>query len=228
MKKIIIFSLMLISALSVDAQRKRTRTATSQGNVVVRFGMGINSHKEDPDLDPLFKSTNFNFSPSVGYMVIDNLELGVDFGIDYMTYDDITTQSPLTKTIGDYTDVNFGVYAYKYFPLNNWFAFTTSAHLGLSTGTYNTTNIVGAVSTVNKSMSGTRNGVGGAVNFGMGFTPYNAFALYADIAGLGVQTMKSDGDNANDTVNTTDAGFNVWRGTQLSFVWYFGRGLWKK
>lgn len=229
MKKIIIFSLMLISALSVDAQRKRTRTATSQGNVVVRFGMGLNSEKVDPDLDRIYTSTNFNFTPSIGYMVIDNLELGVNFGVDYMTYEDVTLQSPTTKTIGDHTDINFGVYAQKYFPLNNWFAFTTSADLGLKTGTYNRTNVVGAISTVDKTASGTRNGVGGAINFGFAFTPYNAFALQANVAGLGVQTMKEDGDLSNDTVNYTDAGFNVWRNAyNLSIVWYFGRGLWKK
>lgn len=228
MKKIIIFSLMLISALSVDAQRKRTRTATSQGNVVVRLGMGLNSHKEDPDLDPIYKSTTFNFTPSVGYMVIDNLELGVDFMVDYMTYDDVTTQSPLKKTTGDQTTVGFGVYGLKYFPLNNWFSFTTSAHLGMNTGTYNQTDILGAVSTVNRANSGTKNGVGGSVNFGFAFTPYNAFMLQADIAGLGVQNTKWDGDLSNDTVNTTDAGFNVYRGANLSLVWFFGRGLWKK
>jgi hypothetical protein len=228
MKKIIIFSLMLISALSVDAQRKRTRTATSQGNVVVRFGMGLNSTKWDPDLDPITKSTNFHFSPSVGYMVIDNLELGVDFGVDYMTEDDIQTQSPLGKTITDMTDVNFGVYAYKYFPLNNWFAFTTSAHLGMSTGTVSVTDIAGATSTTNKALSGSTNGVYGAIRAGFGFTPYNAFMVHANFATLGVETKKWDGDLSNDTVNYTDGGLNVLKGANLSIVWFFGRGLWKK
>ncbi|MBL7774140.1 MAG: outer membrane beta-barrel protein [Chitinophagaceae bacterium] len=228
MKKIIIFSLMLISAFTVDAQRKRTRTATSQGNVVVRFGMGLNSSKVDPDLDELYKSTSFNFSPSVGYMVIDNLELGVDFMVDYMTYEDFTKQSPVNKVTGDHTDVGFGVYAQKYFPLNNWFSLTTSANLGMKTGTYNRNVIVGAVNTVDPTGTGTRNGVGGSINFGMGFTPYNAFGLFANIASLGVQTMKEDDNNSNDTVNSTDAGFNVWRQSSVSFVWFFGRGLWKK
>ena len=63
----------------------------------------------------------------------------------------------------------------------------------------------------------------------MAFTPYNAFSLQAKIAGLGVSNTKVDYDNSNDTVNTTDAGFNVWRNAySLEFVWYFGRGLWKK
>lgn len=229
MKKIIIFSLMLISALSVDAQRKRTRTATSQGNVVVRMGLGLNTSKVDPDLDELYKQTTFNFTPSVGYMVIDNLELGVDFNIDYTTGEDTYVQSPLNKTMHDATNVGFGVYAYKYFPLNNWFALTTSAHLGMKTGTYNTTDVNGSVSTINKANSGSMNGVGGAIGFGFGFTPYNAFGIFAEVANLGVQSMKMDGDNSNDTVNSTDAGFNVWRNqSNISFVWFFGRGLWKK
>ena len=46
---------------------------------------------------------------------------------------------------------------------------------------------------------------------------------------LGVGSMKTDFDGANNTVNTTNAGFNVWRNPyNMSIVWYFGRGLWKK
>jgi hypothetical protein len=230
MKKLIIFSLMIVSALSVDAQRKRTRTATSQGNVVVRLGMGVNSEKVDPDLDPVYRETRISFNPTVGYMVVDNLELGVNFGISNTTIEDVWKQSPsLEKTDMRATDVNFGVYVQKYFPLNNWFAFYTSANLGLSTGSFETDAVNGAVTTPVLAQSGIRNGVGGAANFGFSFTPYNALALQADIAGLGVGSMKTDYDGASNTENTTNAGFNVWRNPyNLSIVWYFGRGLWKK
>lgn len=230
MKKVIILSLMIVSALSVDAQRKRTRTATSQGNVVVRLGMGVNSKKVDPDLDPVYRETKVHFTPSVGFMVVDNLELGVNFGVEYMNSEDIHVQSPtISKTMYDATDVKFGVYVQKYLPLNNWFAFTTSADLGLKTGAFNEDGVFGSVVTPNRANSGNRNGVGGAIDFGMAFTPYNAFSLQAKIAGLGVSNTKVDYDNTNDTVNTTEAGFNVWRQAySLEFVWYFGRGLWKK
>jgi hypothetical protein len=230
MKKLIIFSLMIVSALSVDAQRKRTRTATSQGNVVVRLGMGVNSEKVDPDLDPVYRETRISFNPTVGYMVVDNLELGVNFGISNTTIEDVVRQSPsLEKTDMRATDVNFGVYVQKYFPLNNWFAFYTSANLGLSTGSFETDAVNGAVTTPVLAQSGIRNGVGGAANFGFSFTPYNALALQADIAGLGVGSMKTDYDGPSNTENTTNAGFNVWRNPyNLSIVWYFGRGLWKK
>jgi len=239
MKKVIILSLALVSVLSVDAQRKRTRTATSQGNVVVRTGLGINHVKVDPDLDPVYKSTTIDFNPSVGFMAIDNLELGLDFGISNTTSEDVFTQSPvISKTNTKATDVNFGVYVQKYFPLNNWFAFTTQANLGLSTGTYNTDNVLGSITSPDKMNSGNRNGVGGSVSFGFAFTPYNAFSLFAHIASLGVNNMKNDPDGVNDITNTTNVGFNVIGNTNanqnvttpLTFgcAWYFGRGLWKK
>lgn len=230
MKKVIILSLMIVSALSVDAQRKRTRTATSQGNVVVRAGFGINSTKTDPDLDEEDVNTSVTFRPSVGYMVVDNLELGVNFAVTNTRDEHTFDQAPiLNKTNMRSTDVEFGVYVQKYYPLNNWFAFTSMANLGLSTGTYETENVLGAVTSPVAAQSGNRNGVGGSINFGLAFTPYNAFALQAQIAGLGISSMKMDPDGVNNTVNTTNVGFNVWRNTaSLDFVWYFGRGLWKK
>jgi hypothetical protein len=230
MKKIIIFSLMLVSALSVDAQRKRTRTATSQGNVVVRLGMGINTTKSDPDLDLINRTATINFTPSVGYMVVDNLELGVDLSINNTWGENVFTQSPVVdKDLTNATNVGFGVYVQKYFPLNNWFAFTTKVDLGLSTGTYSEDNVNGSITT---PTGGVTSGVGGAVNFGFAFTPYNAFSLQANIAGLGVNSSRNDPDGVaplNPTVNTTEFGFNVRRQTSnLSLVWFFGRGLWKK
>ncbi|MEZ5045470.1 MAG: hypothetical protein R2831_00605 [Chitinophagaceae bacterium] len=238
MKKFIVLSLMIVSALSVDAQRKRTRTATSQGNVVVRLGMGINHYKSDPDLQALYRETDVTFNPSVGYMVVDNLELGINFGVSNYFAEDFYTQSPvLSKREMRGTDVLFGVYAQKYFPLNNWFALYTRGTLGLRTGSFETDDINGSTTTPFLSGSGIRNGVGGSVDFGFTFTPYNAFAIYADIAGLSVSNLKTDYDGANNTVNDTHVGFNVIGNNHtadmvspLSFgvAWYFGRGLWKK
>ena len=213
MKKLLIFSLMIVSAFSVDAQRKRTRTATSQGNVVLRLGMNVGSSKVDPDGDALDRNTSFLFRPSVGYMVIDNLELGANVGVAYNSFENISAQSPtLLKSVGDRTDVHFGIYVQKYLPINNWFSFYTYGNLGVSTGTENVDHVVGSITTRDKSLSGNRTGVGGQVNLGFTFTPYNAFAFHADVAGLNVMTSKWDPDGtspADPIVNTTDINFDV-------------------
>jgi hypothetical protein len=230
MKKLFILALMALTAVSADAQRKRTRTATSQGNFVVRAGLGFNYDKSDPDGPSSNTYTEFMFKPSVGYMVVDNLELGVNIGITNSNEENITVLTPsLQKTITKDNDINFGIYAQKYFPLNNWFAFTTSADLGLSTGSFKLDDYNASTVTSIKSGTGSKSGVGGALNFGIAFTPYNSFALQANVAGLGVQNTKRDTDEVGvGATNSTNFGFNVWRQAySLDFVWYFGRGLWK-
>jgi hypothetical protein len=229
MKKLLILTIIALTTVSADAQRKRTRTATSQGNFVVRAGVGFNSNKKDPDGEPSEKSTMFSITPSVGYMVVDNLELGVNIGIETENTEKIRLLTPsLDKTTYSSTNVNFGIYAQKYFPLNNWFAFTTSANLGIKTGSYKTQDYLASVVRTDKFQTGSLSGVGGALNFGIAFTPYNAFSLQANVAGLGVENSKKDPDNTNDLENSTNFGFNAWRQAySLEFVWYFGRGLWK-
>ncbi|MEN9340657.1 MAG: hypothetical protein RIQ62_1969 [Bacteroidota bacterium] len=237
MKKAIILSLMIVSAFSVDAQRKRTRTATSQGNVAVGLGIGINSNKWDHDYSQAYvnggnpltvKGSSISFNPRVGYMVVDNLELGAMIDI---TNNKTATTYRETPTLLRWNDketkVNFDVYLMKYFPLNNWFSFTTSARLGMGTGTYSTEQDSSSVTST--LVSGNTSSVHGGVNFGLAFTPYNAFSLQAGISSLNISSSKDDPDGTNDTVNTTDFGFNVMpRTAHIDFVWYFGRGLWNK
>lgn len=230
MKKIIIFSLMLVSALSVDAQRKRTRTATSEGNSVIRLGVGYNSTVSDPDLDLINRTSTFSVPLSIGYMVIDNLEMGVDISYNQTWGEEVLTQSPVvSKNVFNATNGGLAVYGQKYFPLNNWFAFTAKANLGMSWGSYSDDAVIGSTTT---PTGGVTLGAGGAINAGFAFNPHNAFSLQANIVGLGIQTTKNDPDGVapfNPTVNTTDFGFNVLRQTtNLSLVWFFGRGLWKK
>lgn len=234
MRKIVLLTASLLCVLTwnADAQRTRTRTATSQGNWVLRLGMGYNYSNMDYDFDSRSRTVNeIHFKPTISYMVIDNLEIGATFNLMNGTQDDVTTLSPSTiKTEADYTDIGFGLFAQKYFPLNNWFAFYTAANLGISTGNWENRSIAGTTTTTAR---GNRNGVGGDVSFGFGFTPFRAFALYADIAGIGVQNMKVDPDGpdtaTSSATSTTDIGFNVHRQPiSLAIAWYFGRGLWAR
>jgi hypothetical protein len=230
MKKIIILSLVALSTLSVNAQRKRTRTATSQGNVAVRFGMDWSTFKNDKDLDPSDITKSISFRPSIGYLVIDNLELGVNFDINNTKNENISVLNPtLTKTNFKKSNVQFGIYAQKYFPLNNWFALYANANLGINTGSYETKNTAGSLTTIDSLKSGSKNGVGGGLNFGFQFTPHNSFGLSADIAGFNVDQWKDDPTGAsNNTISYTDASFRVRRPLMnLTAVWHFGRGMWR-
>lgn len=227
MKKLVLFTLILLCTFAYDssAQRKRKRTATSQGNWVLRFGMGFNSDRTTNDFNDLETTDNtFSFNPTLTYMVIDNLEVGVNVGVDNMSMRQELATNNRTERNG--TDVAFGLFAQKYFPLNNWFAFYTNAHIGLLTGSADIDNIVGSTTT---TTGVDRNGVRGGVGFGFGFTPYNAFALYSDFAGLTVSNIKENPDGPNNSTSNTSAGLNVQRNPiNLGVAWYFGRGLWRR
>ncbi len=228
MKKLVLFTMILLCAFTFDssAQRKRKRTATSQGNWVLRVGAGFNTNSSTDELTGFENSSNtFSFNPTLSYMVIDNLEIGANVGVANTSS---RNESSATARIEDEgTDFTFGLFAQKYFPLNNWFAFYTSANIGLLTGSGETSNINGSTTSTSGYVN---NGVQGGLNFGFGFTPYNAFALYSDFTGLTISNTKRNPDgNTLPTVSNTSAGFNIARNPiNIGIAWYFGRGLWRR
>lgn len=231
--------MILLCAFTFDstAQRKRKRTATSQGNWVLRTGLGFNTDRSTDEVSGFENSSStFRFNPALSYMVIDNLEIGANVSILNQSTRDELTATDRNETDG--TDFTFGLFAQKYFPLNNWFAFYTSANIGLLTGSGESSAITGSTTVTNGFVN---NGVQGGLNFGFGFTPYNAFALYCDFASLSIANTKRNPDgNTLPTVSTTSAGLNV-MGHQsgatpnatstplnIGIAWYFGRGLWRR
>ncbi len=235
MKKLVLFTLILLCAFTFDstAQRKRKRTATSQGNFVLRLGMGYNSDRNSNDFTDTETSMNaFKFNPTLTYMVIDNLEVGVNFGVNNYNNENTRSVSPLNRVNTNGTDISFGLFAQKYFPLNNWFAFYTSANLGLVTGSYESDSTFSGTTYPVLAGSGEKNGVMGGLNFGFGFTPYNAFAIWSDFAGINVMNVKNNPDGASNTRTETSTNFGVMGSgntpINLGVAWYFGRGLWRK
>ena len=221
MKKLFILSLVALSTLTVNAQRKKTRANTSQGNWALRLGAGYNSNTVDPTNVPVTKTTSTNFTPSVGYFVSDNLEIGLKLDVNSTKVNETTTST--YKTEDKNSSVGFGIYGLKYFPVNNWFAFTGGLDLGLMNGNGNLLTYSGSNST---TVGYTSNSFGGAANFGMAFTPVNRLAIQANIIGLGAVSGTRNNENGVADVNTSDFGLNVWRApASVSLVWYFGRGL---
>jgi hypothetical protein len=222
MKKIFILSLVALSTITVNAQRKKTRANTSQGNWALRVGAGFNSNTEDPVGDVKSTMTAINFSPSIGYFISDNLEIGLDVDVNWDKNRDVSSLTANTEATT--TSFGFGVYGLKYFPVNNWFAFTGGINLGLNNGNIKTVNTLGT--NVNSNTSGL-NAFGGAANFGMAFTPVNNLAIQANIIGLGATSGTIQNEGLTPDVNFSDFGLNVWRQpANVSMTWFFGRGMW--
>jgi outer membrane protein len=222
MKKLFILSLVALSTITVNAQRKKTRANTSQGNWALRVGAGYNANSYDRVGDENFKESTINFSPSIGYFIADNLEIGLDVDVNWNKEKSTSTSVNNVETTT--TDLGFGIYGLKYFPVNNWFAFTGGLSLGLSNGNGKT-----VITSANPSLTNTvgKNAFGGAANFGLAFTPVNNLAIQANIIGLGAMSGTILNEGTIPDVNTTEFGLNVWRQpASVSMTWFFGRGMW--
>jgi hypothetical protein len=120
-KALLVLSVMVISIAWLNAQ-------TTQGTISLGGSVGISTEKDETDGEDT-KSSEFNFSPSVGYFVIDNLMVGLNLSIVNGKEDD--------GFGGDdkYSALFFGPFARYYkFTSNEQFAFF--AETGLLFGTY--------------------------------------------------------------------------------------------
>jgi hypothetical protein len=223
MKKILILGLVGLTTLTANAQRKRTKANTSQGMWALRIGAGFNSETNDPAGDAVTKIRSLTASPSVGYFVADNLELGVNFGIGSDRTESTITSSPLSTNTTTDNSTRVGLYVQKYWPMNNWFALYGKVDAGLGFGNGEVKALAG--NGTSTTFGTTKNSFGGAVNMGFAFTPVSNMALMADIAGFGLQNSTTDPDGANNSEVNTQLGVNVWRQPyQLTMVWFFGNG----
>jgi len=122
MKKVLfVFSLLLTSVVAIHAQ-------TTQGTFSLGGGIGITNEK-DEDAGEDTKSSQFNFTPSVGYFVVDNFMVGANLSIITGKEDD--------GFGGDdkYSAFLFGPFIRYYkFTSNDQFAFF--GELGTLFGTY--------------------------------------------------------------------------------------------
>jgi Outer membrane protein beta-barrel domain len=222
MKKFIIFGLIACSTITVNAQRKKTRANTSQGNWAVRVALGYNSENSDPvGVPEQSKSNTLQFNPSVGYFIADNLEIGLNLDLQNKNESETFTATNKMELSG--TSIGFGIYGQKYFPVNNWFAFTGRLDLGLANGNNKIT------STINNIVTPTDQGdnnFGGSANFGLAFTPVNNLAIQANIIGIGAISGTLQNQANTPDVNYSRFGLNVWRQpTNVSLTWFFGRGM---
>lgn len=225
MKKIIVLSLVTVMAFNADAQRRRTRANTSQGNWAISLDGRYASNTQDPSGDLLIKNTDLGIAPSIGYFVADNLELGLDLNIGNNKTSNRSSISPLNTTNTDQNSTGFGLYVRKYWPVNNWFAFTGKVNAGTSFGNIDNTTTIGTVVTTSGSSS--TNYYGG-INLGLAFTPVNNIALQSTIGGLNFRNSVIDPTGPSNSTNNTDIDFGITNQVNFGITWFFGRGLWAR
>ncbi len=221
MKKTILFALIACTAFTANAQRKKSRANTSQSNWAVRLGAGFNTSTDDPDDNSSVTKRNVLLAPSVGYFVVDNLEIGFRLSLDNSRDKNVTDNIKYNTIVEN--NIGFGIYGQKYFPINNWFAFTGAIDLGIKIGNSENTFTNGAKVDI---ISQSTNAYGASASLGMAFTPVNNLAIQSTLIGIGGLTGARLNEDPIRDVSFNEFGINVWRQpAEVSLVWFFGRGL---
>ncbi len=187
MKKLILTAAVALFAFTANAQDESTEAATgsfAKSDLYVSGTVGFTSFSQDE-----VSTSGFEFSPSVGYFLTDNiaLELGLGFGSDTAANDDKTT------TVG----VDLG--ARYFFTPASQFSFTVGAGFAYQT------------ETTSFDAGGDDfkfNTFGFAVAPGVNYFVSDAFALRASIGALSYASAKADVDGA-EAANTFGLNFDL-------------------
>jgi outer membrane protein len=156
-----------------NAQEATTDVGFAQGDLFVSGGIGFGSTKQGDA-----KSSDFNFSPAVGYFISENIALGARLDINSGTEEN---GGPEIKTSG------FGVEAfgrYYFIPASKFSVFGE-----LAVGAGSSKREVGNNETKFKTFG---------VNAGVGVSYFlsNHWAVEASWAGLGYNTSEEDAPGA--------------------------------
>lgn len=213
MKKLVVVSLLSLSASATYAQSIPAGTISLGGSIGYsndnrETGSGNNTDE--------YSSSMFQFSPSGGYFVAENLAIGLSFGLVSGT-----RSQPNGSSTTEYksTSLRVGPYVQYYKMLGDQFALTGTLGAGYQ-NEKNTSDDAGGYSEFEAS------GFYTGITPGIVFFPVPKLGLSASIGALGYSRMSENFDNAPDDFKSISSTFTADFGlSQLQFggTFYFGR-----
>ncbi|WP_296383341.1 OmpW family outer membrane protein [Winogradskyella sp.] len=191
MKKLLFMAAVAVFGFtSVNAQEETTTGGFANGDIYVSGSVGFNSAKQADA-----KSNSFNFSPSVGYFINDNiaLELNLLIGTAEAANDDKTT------------NIGAGLGARYFFTPSNQFSFTLGAGVSYTNSKFEPNG--GAEAKFNTFAI--------AVTPGVNYFVSDCIALRASVGALSYSSAKADVDGAEAlnnfglNLNLSDINFGI-------------------
>ncbi len=221
MKKIILIAAVLFSTASV------VNAQVAKGNIMLGGSLGFNSGKTtrtatNPSVvtitNPETKTSNWDFSPQVGYFFTDRLAAGISLSAGGLK----TTQtvfdpnpSPGTTFTTESKESYFGagVFARYYAPVNESFYFWGQLNVGFASGKGEITgpdplNPSANITTQDYEVSGMNVGI----MPGFSFFPSTRYSLDFSIGNLGIMNTKVTnlpGGTGETVVKSSDFGLNI-------------------
>ena len=232
MKKTILSAVLAVAACAAQAQSISAGTVSLGGNVGYSRSTNKNSSQSSSGTTYSTETTNsqFSFSPSVGYFVVDNLAVGLNLG--YSAYrDGYTTYSPSNnfalKELDPRTRFQIGAFAEYYKMLTEQFGITGTLGAGYQNQRYQNYGPNGNQTILTYKGSGYY----ATLTPGIVFFPVPKLGLSACIGALGYSRFSYDypegtGAATPKGYENTNSDFGASFGlSQLVFggTYYFGR-----
>lgn len=172
MKKLLVIAAVAVFGFSnVNAQEETTNGGFAKGDVFVSGSLGYNNTKQGD-----FKTDTFEFSPSVGYFVSENIALELNAFLGTSTNQDDDKSSVYGAGLG----------ATYFFTPASQFSFTLGAGASYSHFSFEPDG----------GEEAKANGFGIAVAPGVNYFISDAFALRASIGALSYTSTKEDAEGA--------------------------------
>ncbi|NDK55354.1 outer membrane beta-barrel protein [Pontibacter fetidus] len=216
MKKLLTAAVLALLSTGAFAQ-------TTQRSIVVSGTLGINRSQDEieSNSDPRTNTiTSFALKPSIGYMVSDRLELGMNIGLNYSKTELVIGKESYKFTSESVsTSVEFSPFVRKYFMLSEKLAFTGTASAGFSLGNNKTENNFNSTKT-----ESTRNCVFASIVPGITFFPTEKIGLSTYFGSLGYTKVTFKPKEGSYKEVQSDFGLNLSSSTfGIGFSYYINR-----
>ncbi|MDM1528447.1 outer membrane protein [Myroides odoratimimus] len=209
MKKLVL-SLVAVAAFGFTANAQETEKPTfgfQESNVFVEGMFSINNNTIKPEGGSKVKTTTYNFTPKVGYMLSDKFAVGVELGFGKNADEDGTFGQLLgEKSIKGYVKETYAGAFGRYYFLELGQRFKTYAEVGVGFH-----QGVAEQRLLNKTYDDKMTGIKAGLGLGMNYFVTNNLAIsfhLGDIFTYSNYNLKSDGTKLG-TESNTDANVNI-------------------
>ena len=192
MKKVLLFAAFAAFAMTNVNAQDEDSSGLSKSDIYMTGTVGFNSSTDTNTTAGVATESDESgtvFSPTIGYMVSDNIAL--EAGLSYSSSDDATEKT-------DGTEFQIGA---RWF-MNPGDKFSLSVGVGLGFGTETTTTVG---STYESETSGLAFAIAPAINYWMS----DSWGLFAEIAAFEYSSEEDSNNDNSNTDETTSTGLNV-------------------
>lgn len=206
MKKILLSISLLATSITVAQNNETPKPSIEKGTWVVNTNINYYNRESDIEIDTEYsnktKSTHFSFTPNIGYLITNNLEVGIGTGIGFSESESESTRDDVsgdTKSNNYYIRVSTYIKGYK--PINDKLFLFLKGELSYSNQNQNYSYYNSDIESYNNNDSKSNNYFIG-IRPGVTYFMSKRIAMEFSLGNLGYTKYIHESENAKTTNNS--------------------------